>query len=90
MLIGIPVAVLTFLLSFYPVNNQPFSHFLESAVRYLRNDKLYLWRKKGTGAYGTDEKVSGNPNYTPPTNTSDNINTLARRLELKAIQKDSR
>lgn len=88
-LVGVPIAVLTFLLGFYPVNNQPFSRFLESVLRYLRGDKLYLWRKKGTGVYGQDEDVVSSPAYVPPTNNSDNINTLARRLELKAIQKDS-
>ena len=41
-LLGTPVAVITFLLSFYPVNNRPFSSFLEAAVRYFKGTKLYL------------------------------------------------
>jgi hypothetical protein len=88
-LLGVPVAVLTFLLGFYPVNNRPFSSFLESMLRYLKGGKLYLWRKKGTGVY-KDANFDGmtSPTYMPPTNTS-NLNSLSRRLELKAIQKSS-
>lgn len=87
-LIGIPIAGLTFLLGFYPVNNQPFSVFLEAAVNYLRGAKLYLWRKKGTGVYSGEETLgSGSTAYTPPTNTS-NLNSLSRKLELKSIQND--
>lgn len=86
---GIPVAALSFLLGFYPINNRPFSYFLESAVRYFKNSKLYLWRKSGSGVYKGAEETgeSGTPAYMPPANT-DNITSLARRLEMKAIQKE--
>ena len=87
-IIGMPVDVLTFLLGFYPVNNQPFSRFLESAIGYLRGTKLYLWRKKGSGVYGSGDATPSSPTYAPPVGTGDGINTLARRLELKAIQKE--
>jgi hypothetical protein len=88
-IIGIPVAALTFLLGFYPVNNQPFSRFLESAVYYMKNTKIYFWRKKGTGVYsGSEENQAGSPSYLPPTNTG-NLATLSRKLELKAIQKQN-
>lgn len=87
-LVGIPVAALTFLLGFYPVNNQPFSIFLESAVSYLRGTKLYLWKKKGTGIYSSDDEMSsGSTEYTPPTSSS-NLHSLSRKLELKSIQND--
>lgn len=86
-LIGIPIAALTFLLSFYPVNNRPFAIFLESAVSYFKGSKLYLWRKSGSGVYkGAEVESNGSPSYMPPTNT-DNIASLSRRLEMKAIQK---
>lgn len=85
-IIGIPVAGLTFLLGFYPVNSQPFSRFLESMVYYFKNHKLYFWRKKGTGVYSDlEEASSGSQTYTPPANIG-HITTLSRRLELKAIQ----
>ena len=85
-ILGLPFAGLSFLLGFYPVNNRPFSHFLESVVQYFRGTKLYLWRKKGTGVYGKTE-VSGSPSYVPPSVNKDNIGSLSRRLELKSIQK---
>jgi len=86
-LLGVPVAALTFLLSFYPINNRPFALFLESAVNYFKGAKLYLWRKSGSGVYrGATNEESGSPSYLPPSNT-DNIASLSRRLEMKAIQK---
>lgn len=90
LLLGIPVAALTFLLSFYPINNRPFSIFLESAIRYVQGSKLYLWRKRGTGVYKGSSIMddSGAPAYMPPTPSS-NLASMSRRLELKAIQKDA-
>lgn len=90
LILGIPVLGLTFLLSFYPVNNRPFANFLEAAVRYFKGTKLYLWRKSGSGVYKEAETLNtGSQVYMPPT-TENNVASLARRLEMKAIQKDSR
>lgn len=91
LLIGLPVAALTFALAFYPVNNRPFSLFLESMIRYFRGTRLYLWRKRGTGVYSgafTSERAgAGIPSsYTPPT-SGENLHSLSRKLELTAIQK---
>lgn len=87
-LLGLPIGAFTFALGFYPINNRPFPLFLESAVRYFKGGKLYLWRKSGTGVYrGANLEESGTPSYAPPTAES-NIATLSRKLELKAIQKN--
>jgi len=90
-LLGVPIAALSFLLSFYPVNNRPFSIFLESAVKYFQGSKLYLWRKRGSGVYTKDnpEADAGAPAYMPPAEVG-HITSLSRRLEMKAIQKDSK
>ena len=86
-LFGIPVIAISFLLSFYPVNNRPFAIFLEAAVKYFKGNKLYLWRKRGSGVYkGAVVEDSGSPSYMPPQSTG-NIASLSRRLEMKAIQK---
>lgn len=90
-LIGIPLAALAAALSFFPVNNRPFSYFLEAAFNYLIGQKLYLWRKKEEVVH----KQSFAPQKAPPLSTivapqSPNKNTvasLARRLELQALQK---
>lgn len=89
LLVGLPLIGLTFLLTFYPVNNRPFSLFLESAVRYFKNTKLYLWRKSGSGIYkGAPSDNNGAAAYLPP-QSSENIANLSRRLEMKAIQKQN-
>jgi len=86
-ILGIPVLAFSFLLSFYPINNRPFSIFLESAVKYLKGNKLYLWRKQDKTVYGNNDLPSGTPSYLPPT-TENNISSLSRRLEMRAIQKE--
>jgi hypothetical protein len=85
------LAVLAGALAFYPVNNRPFSYFLESVINYLRGHKLYLWRRK--------EEVIHKYNFAPtqipdlrttsaqPNPKSKAIPSLARRLELEALQK---
>lgn len=87
LILGLPIAAVTFLLTFFPVNNRPFALFLEAAVRYFKGSKLYLWRKSGSGIYNSAfDEVPSSPSYMPPT-TNNNIASLSRRLELKAIQK---
>lgn len=45
-LLGAPIGIFAFLLTFYKVNNQPFVKIVENAVRYISGPRLYLWRKK--------------------------------------------
>ena len=48
-LIAVPliigVASLSLSLAFYKVNNRPFAFTLESALKYLLSNKLYIWRR---------------------------------------------
>ncbi len=92
-LIGLPMAALGFALAFWPINNRPFSVFLESVVRFYKSGQVYHWKKKSDVVY------KGTPNQFIPTEVtnlqgqqppkpSDSINTLSRRLELNALQKD--
>ncbi len=90
--VGIPIALLAGALAFYPVNNRPFSYFLEAIVNYVSGQRLYLWRRHEDVVYKqsarTLKATGSNPEpivtATPPTK---NITSLARRLELQAIQK---
>ncbi len=89
-LVGLPLAILAGALAFYPVNNRPFSFFLEAIINYFQGTKLYLWRQKEQKTY----KYSFTPNSTEekPTNSSVVVPksppiSLARRLELEAMQK---
>jgi hypothetical protein len=40
------VAALAGALAFYQVNNKPFIHILEAALRYFTSARLYLWKKR--------------------------------------------
>jgi len=97
LILGAPVAGLAALLAFYPVNNRPFSLFLEAALRYLSSTKLYLWRKQSTTIYEqrgapapqTPEPINAivSQNMHVPTVTKQHLSQLSRNLELNAIEK---
>lgn len=91
-LIGVPLALLSGALAFYPVNNRPFSYFLEAIVNYFSGQRLYLWRHREDIIYKNNPRSLTKTAHMPePTVTatppSKNIASLARRLELQAIQK---
>ncbi|MEL6806084.1 MAG: PrgI family protein [Bacteroidota bacterium] len=85
LLIGIPFGMLSFLLGFYPINNRPFSIFLEAILRYFQGTRLYLWKKTGTGVYGEDSDWSSSPATFEPVNDGEvsRLNSLSRSLDLK-------
>lgn len=89
-LIGLPIIGLALALAFYPVNNRPFSIFLESIVTYLLKKKLYLWRRRAGHTY-TDEQTPA-PVITTPTDTvvqKKDISKLSRALEMQALEQTS-
>jgi len=87
-LFGVPIGGLAILLAFYPVNNRPFSSFLEAIIYFYNNTRVYHWRKKSTMIYR--DKTSA-PQYSfsreTPLKSGGGINTLSRKLELNALQK---
>ena len=90
LLIGLPAAGLAALLAFYPVNNRPFSVFLEAAISFYGSTKIYYWRKKKDNVYKSDTlpEVVSTPTHIPtPTRSGGGINSLSRKLELNALQK---
>ncbi len=97
-LIGLPAIVFALLLSFYPINNRPFSIFFEAMVQFYRSDKVYYWRRKSQGVYrnlnNTSDAGSGEINNNPPKDRpvkgNSNITSLTRKLELEAMQKDDK
>jgi hypothetical protein len=89
-IVGLPIALLAGALSFYPVNNRPFSFFLEAIINYITGDRLYLWRSKEEAVYKITEESLGTTTPAPPvlrTKKTNDISSLARKLELQAIQK---
>lgn len=91
-LVGLPLGGLALALAFFPINNRPFSYFLEAVFDYLRSERLYLWRRGGEVLYKDFTPTSTDPLLTvqPTTATRTNktsISALARKLEMQALQK---
>lgn len=91
LIFGLPLALLAGALAFYPVNNRPFSFFLEAIIGYLGGNKLYLWKQKRDIVHKynfTPTQIPQAPLPTSPAGANPkNISSLARRLELEALQK---
>ena len=88
LIFGIPIALISAALAFYPINNRPFSFFLEAVINYVTKERLYLWRKNDAAVY---KGAALNPTATPlpgieRTKKTTDISSLARKLELQAIQ----
>lgn len=86
-LFGIPLGSFAILLAFYPVNNRPFSTFLEAMLTFYNNVKVYHWRKKATIVY-TGKTVSTRvpESYPLPHKDTRNINALSRKLEITSLK----
>jgi hypothetical protein len=91
LIFGIPLAAVATALAFFPINNRPFSFFLQAIYDYLRNKRLYLWRQKSAYTYtaAPQKTISdfGAGNGAPRKTSKKSITSLARRLELEALQK---
>jgi len=91
LIIGLPLGLLAGALAFYPVNNRPFSYFLEAMVNYVKGTKLYIWRQKKEIIHKYEftpknvVKTELNP-LTSGQSVTKQVMPLARRLELEAIQ----
>jgi hypothetical protein len=88
-ILGLPVAGLAILLAFYPVNNRPFSVFLEAFITFYNTHQIYHWRKQEHNVYTKTAETEPAPvtTFAPPPSGKKGIHSLSRQLELKAIQK---
>jgi hypothetical protein len=87
-LVGIPLGTLAGLLAFYPVNNRPFSNFLESIVTFYNNAKVYSWRKKANIVYTKRTAVTTRVSpYAGIHKDAKSIRALSRTLEINNVQK---
>jgi hypothetical protein len=91
--LGLPIALISAALAFFPINNRPFSYFLEALVEYATNQKLYLWRKKEETIHKEDPHSMFIPavhnDVMMDRRPARDINALARKLELETMQKNS-
>ena len=89
-LIGLPIAGLSFALAFYPINNRPFSHLLEAIWNFLSRSRVYHWQRRQDIVYKDALPVydgADNPALNDTLMGKKDIASLARRLELDALQK---
>ena len=90
-LIGLPIGLLAAALAFYPINNRPFSYFIEAIYNYFRRHRLYLWQQKREIVHKQSfvpTTTIANPIIAQPIGAAKkDITSLARRLELQALQK---
>lgn len=92
LIIGLPLGALAGALSFLPINNRPFSYFLEAMFNYITGNRLYIWHKKEDVVYRaknsslTERQI---PFAKARTEDTKGIASMARRLELEALQKNS-
>lgn len=85
---GLPLGLIALALAFYPINNRPFSFFLEAMFNYFFNNRLYLWRRKEQIVYAEPQKAAVDDFVTKTNKTKrTSITSLARQLELQALQK---
>jgi PrgI family protein len=85
------IGAFTAALAFYPINNRPFSDFLEAMYNHYRRNRLYLWQQTRSivhkQSFTPTTSVSSRLPLSPINNQKKDITSLARRLELQALQK---
>lgn len=85
--LGLPIALLALALSFYQVNNRSFSYFLEAMFNYITRQRMYFWRKKEGTVYSEHTAKTSDGGPVVKQGNKD-ISSMARRLEMKALEKD--
>lgn len=79
----IPIALLSFLLIFYKINEKPFIYYLQAAVNYAISSKLYLWKQRLVKPSDKKEEVASEPISVIPTVSSDSLKDLAWSLDVQ-------
>lgn len=88
-LVGLPIGLLAGALSFLKINNRPFSYTLEAMFNYVMGTRLYFWRKKDSVVYRNRVAKSASDQQQIVRSGDKNIASMARRLELEAMQKNN-
>lgn len=88
-LVGLPILILGGVLAFYPINNRPFVEFLRSMTSYYHGTKEYKWKQEGQGVYRERKPREGGSEISNLRENvgGQNITSLARKLEIEAMQK---
>lgn len=79
----IPVALLSFLLIFYKINEKPFIYYLQAAVNYAISSKLYLWKQRLVKPSENKDEKAPEQVSVIPTVSSDSLKDLAWSLDVQ-------
>ena len=86
-LIIIPVAALAGLLTFYKINNRPFSTYLQSIITYYISNKLYIWKQRlKKPEINKENKEEIEPVSVLPKVSADSIKDLSWNLDIEDRQ----
>jgi hypothetical protein len=78
----LPIGLLTFLLTFYRINNKPFSHYLQAGVVYFTSSRLYLWKQR-LAKPGEGEVVPQSSKVSSiPQSSGDRIRNISQDLDV--------
>ena len=80
-LLILPVAGLSLLMTFYKINGQPFLYYLQASISYATKSKLYIWKQKMHKKKQEQEKSQVNQDMLP-TMTESKIRDLAWSLDI--------
>ncbi|HEY4490214.1 MAG TPA: PrgI family protein [Candidatus Paceibacterota bacterium] len=83
--LAIPIIALSLSLAFWRVNNQPFISVLESFMKYVFGEKLYIWKKEAK-KISKKEQESINPQVYIPKVTDGNLKNLKWNIDVKKSQ----
>jgi len=91
-LIGVPIMVLAGFLAFHPINNRPFSIFLESFFQYTTSKKLYLWKRDSeqTIHAQASQKMPTQVSAAPllPKVSKEGMGALSNKLLMDTLEKE--
>jgi PrgI family protein len=89
--LGVPIALLALALAFYPINNRPFSHLLEAIYSFFTRQRVYHWQQTKNIVYKDTLTVNteASPTLADSLLKKKDISSMARRLELEAMQKNN-
>lgn len=81
----LPVAVLTFLLVFYRINNKPFIYYLQASINYALSNKLYVWKQRlvKPSEKKDEEVVTQQTTSVIPTVSSSKLSDISWSLDIQ-------
>ncbi len=82
-LISLPVVGFGVALAFYKINNRPFINIVESYVKYMSTEKLYIWKKEEKQAVPQQNKIGAHPAVPLPKLSDSKLKDLSWSLNVK-------